>query len=243
MRDAPPDGSLPGTETMRDLTFPILAAALALTAACSSGVVSSGTGGNTSTSTGSGGDAPTSSSSSSGSGGGVTCATPPAPQTFELGTGEKCFERVTAGQELPVLQGPQGGYHLWLAVGCADCGLQLIAQYGIKDPATHDWIAGTAANQAVFPITTPGWAQLAGFTDFLPGVIWDPMSSLPKGTHVLLYAAVLDMNSAVKHEAEVEVVLGDIMPWAGPPCDAGPNCGTPGGLPCCTDGTFGDAGP
>lgn len=172
----------------------------------------------------------------------ITCTDPPAPAVFEIGTGETCFERVTAGQTVPVMAGPQGGFHIWLAVGCADCGGQAILTYGVKDPATHDWIAGTYANNAVVPLDADGWPQHAGIITYLPGIAWDPASYLPKGTHVLLYAAVLDTSMAVKHEGEVELVLGDTQSWS-PPCDPGPNCGAPGGLPCCSDGMNGvDAG-
>jgi hypothetical protein len=236
---------------MRILTFSTLAFALS-TAACGSSVnAGSGGGGATSSAAGGAGGAggaTSSSSSSSGTGGGPTCTPPADPQTFELGTGQTCFERLTPGQTVPVMQGPQGGFHLWLAIGCADCGLQAILQYGVKDPATHDWYAGTGFNQAVAPISTTGWFQLAGLTDFLPGQFWNPTSFLPKGTHVLMSAAVLDASMNVKHEAEVEVVLGDTMEWS-PPCDSSSTCGAPGGLPCCSDGfadgglpSFGDAG-
>lgn len=231
---------------MRILSFFAVPVALITAVACSNGVAGSGTGaggsGGGSTSSGSGGT--TSSSSSGGSGGGQPgCADPPGPESFEVGSGEACFQRLTAGQTVPVMAGPQGGYHIWLGVGCADCGDQAILRYGVKDPATHDWYAGTHENDAVVPLDADGWHQGAGLQAYLPGISWQPGSELEKGTHVILYAAVLDASMAVKHEGEVELVLGDTEPWS-PPCDPGPNCGAPGGLPCCTDGSFngGDAG-
>lgn len=231
---------------MRTLTF--LAAAVGLTAAmaCSNAVTNSG---------GSGGDAAggstsssSSSSSSSGTGGSATaCDDPQGAPGFAVGTGETCFQALTSGQEVPVMAGPQGGFHIWLSVGCADCAGPTVLSYGVKDPATGDWIAGTAENLTVAQLDPGGWHQGAGFQAFLPGIQWDPASQLPTGSHVLLYGAALDMDMNVLHEAEVEVVLGDQVSWA-PPCDTGPTCGQPGSLPCCTlsDGAGGgapDAGP
>ncbi|APR83179.1 Hypothetical protein A7982_08528 [Minicystis rosea] len=238
---------------MRILALSSAAIALFATAACSSSARSSSEGsggvaggGNhaTSSSTGGGGGAgggsSSSTTSSSGTGGGAACVDPPDPQAFEMGTGETCFARLTSGQTVTVMQGPQGGYHLWLSFGCQDCGPQAILQYGIKDPITHDWYASTYPSQVVVPIAKSGWYQQSGFTDFLPGLVYAPESVLPKGTHVLMAAALLDAGLNVKHSVEVPVVLGDTMMWS-PPCDTGPNCGTPGGLPCCSDGMNGGA--
>lgn len=229
---------------MRILAFLGAAVALTTAIACSSVEAGSGGGGNTTGSGAAGGGTTSSSSSSSGSGGsggGPACVDPPDPQVFEVGSGQTCFERLTPGQTVPVMSGPQGGYHVWLGIGCADCGDHAILRYGVKDPATHDWVAGTHENTVVTPLDPAGWHQFAGLQAFLPGVHWDPTSALPKGTHVLLSATVLDDAMAVKHAAEVEIVLGETESWY-PPCDTGPNCGAPGALPCCTDGTFGDAG-
>lgn len=216
--------------------------ALAL-AACSSGVAVVGTGGSgggTSTSTGASTSSSTSASTSSS--GGPVCADPPNPEVFEVGTGETCFERLTPGQTVPVMQGPQGGFHVWLAVGCADCATPEILRYSVRDPTTQAVLAGTQEGEAVITLDADGWHQGAGYTDFLPGVTWQQGSALPKGTHVLIAAALLDKTTmAVQHQGAVEVVLGDTMPWS-PPCDPSSTCGTPGGLPCCSDlfdaGTF-----
>jgi hypothetical protein len=208
-------------------------------AACSSSVASGGSGGSSTTGTTTSSTA-SSSSSSSGTGGASPCVVPPAPQPFEIGTGEACFERLSPEQVVPVMQGPQGGFHLWLAIGCGDCSAKATLSYGVKDPATDAWFAGTGELKQVVDLGEGSWRQHAGVTAFLPGIVWDPMSSLPKGTHVKLVASVLDEAMSPVHSAEVEVVLGDIMIWS-PPCDTGPNCGAPGSLPCCTDG-FSDGG-
>ncbi|MFT3775315.1 MAG: hypothetical protein QM820_58955 [Minicystis sp.] len=163
------------------------------------------------------------------------CTAPASPAAFELGTGETCFARVTAMQTLPAMHGPQGGWHLWTAFGCANCGPQAIVQYGVRDPMTKDWLSG-AAQQAVVDLSSSAWPQSAGLTSFLPGnEYFEPDAQLPKGSHVLLSLSVLDVKQAVLHEAEVEVVLGDIQSWN--PCDDSPECDPNGEVlgqtPCC----------
>ncbi len=203
---------------------------------CGSSVEEMGAGGgggasssNTATTSGAGGEAP-----DGGGDGGPACADPASPEVFELGTGEKCFERIAPGQVLPMMAGPQGGFHLWTAIGCGDCGGEVPVEIGVKDPATATWYAGTAPQKLVIPLDPSGWHQLAGLTSFLPGTTWDPATQLVKGTHVILAASVLDANGAVVHFAEVEVEIGDIEYW-NPPCDPDPaTCGLPGGSPCCT---------
>lgn len=164
--------------------------------------------------------------------GGISCSDPSSPKTYELGTGEACFERLTAGQTIPVMNGPQGGYHLWTAIGCSDCGATANVRYGVKDPMTQTYWVGPQTQ--VVMLSAHGWPQHAGLTAFLPGISWDPMSgALPKGTHVILNAAIINDDNTVKHEQEIEVVLGDTVIWD--PCDPSPmTCGQPGSQPCCT---------
>lgn len=198
---------------------------------------SSGAGGSATGGTAGAGGSSAGSAGNAGAAGAAACDTPPQPQTFELGTGQSCFQRLTSGQTVDVVQGPQGGYHLWLAFGCADCGATPFVEFGVKDKATGTFYPGMAGAQKLFVEASPGpWGQRAGLTAFLPGITWDQTSQLPKGTHVVLSASVLDMGTnAVLHSQDVEVVLGEVVYWN--PCNPDPNhCGMPGGSPCCTKG-------
>jgi hypothetical protein len=198
-----------------------------LITACTSTVTPGDSGGGGGAGEGGGGGGGTTSSS------GAACDDPEGPAAFEVGSGEKCFERLTEGQVVTVLQGPQGGYHLWLALGCGDCDETAIVRYGIKDVTTKDYFTGTPPQKSVTGLDNDGWHQHAGFTDFLPGVVYDPTTQLPKGTHVILSGAILDTGDKVLHEQEIEVELGDVEIYS-PPCSSDPGCGAPGGLPCCT---------
>lgn len=202
---------------------------VSLPVACSSSIATGGSGGS-----GGGATSATTTSSATSSGtGGAACTPPSSPAVFETGTGEACFERLASGATVKVLQGPQGGFHIWLAVGCSDCGTKATIEYGVKNPATMAWYDGTYAQKVVVPLTGSPWGQQAGFTAFLPGVVWDATTQLPKGTHVLLSATVLGPDDGALHQAEVDVVLGDVEEY-NPPCDQNPmTCGQPGSAPCC----------
>lgn len=191
-----------------------------------------GGGGSTSTSTTTTSGTTTTSTTTTTSGP-PACATPPSPAAFEIGTGDHCFERLTDGQTVKVIQGPQGGFHLWLSFGCSDCNPAAAIEYGVIDPTTGTWFEGTFGNQATYPFDGGGWVQWAGLQNRLPGVPWDETTKLPEGTHVIVSGSVLD-GTTVVHHAEFEVVLGPIEMWY-PPCDDNPaTCGAPGGLPCCS---------
>src|SRR4051812_15290345 len=103
-----------------------------LTAACNSSVSTGGSGGG-------GGSSTSATSAASSSTGGDTCVAPPNSIAFEAGGGQTCFERLTEGETVKVLQGPQGGYHIWLGVSCVGCQAQTTIEFGVKDPATKDW--------------------------------------------------------------------------------------------------------
>ncbi|WP_437927757.1 hypothetical protein WMF37_00545 [Sorangium sp. So ce291] len=196
----------------------------------------SSTGESGSNSTGEGGSSTGEGGSSSTGEGGGGCLPPEDTAVFEVGTGETCFVRIDDGATLPVMAGPQGGYHLWLAVGCRGCGAAVRLRYSVKDPATGELFESGAAQEMVLTFLPGDIPQAAGLPARLPGAIWNPDSVLPQGTHVLLAAEVRNDDGSTKHAAEVEVVLGATEAWGGVRCSEDPaTCGAPGGTPCCTD--------
>jgi hypothetical protein len=169
-----------------------------------------------------------------GSSGSGSCDAPSNPAAFEMGTGEVCFERLTPGQVVPEIAGPQGGFHVWTAVGCSDCGAEAIVEFGTKQAKTKAWLLGVPEKQLV-DLGTGEWGQHAGLTAFLPGDTTSaPDEQLPKGTHVILSLRVLSDKGDELHAAEREVVLGDVVAWSG--CStAADTCGTSGFEPCCAN--------
>src|SRR4051794_24908042 len=167
-----------------------------------------------------------------GSGGGSgSCDAPESPAVFELGTGETCFERLTSGQVVPEIQGPQGGFHVWAAIGCGDCGAETIVEFGTKNAKTKAWLQGFPAKQKV-GLGTGDWGQHAGLTAFLPGDVNNaPDEQLPRGAHVIVALRALDPEGNELHAAETEVVLGDLEMWSS--CSTESTCGESGFNPCC----------
>jgi hypothetical protein len=162
-----------------------------------------------------------------------SCDAPDSPAVFELGTGEACFERLTPGQTVPEIQGPQGGFHVWAAVGCSDCGSSAIVEFGTKNATTKAWLQGVPEKQKV-DLGTGAWGQHAGLTAFLPGDVMNaPDEQLPEGAKVILALRVLDPMGKEVHAAEVPLVLGALEMWSA--CSTADTCGTSGFDPCCAN--------
>lgn len=175
--------------------------------ACQSGSGESGGGGE-------GGDSSaaetTSTSSSTTSTSSFTCVTPDSPLVFEIGTGEHCFERVPAFGAVHAVEGNQGGYHVWLAFGCGDCGTVTHIKYGLRDPETHMTLEGTSVLEELVALHGKDWPQAAGLTDFLPGSSANTPGAPPPpdGTKVLLWVEAYDPKGNLWRQDEREVVVG-----------------------------------
>ena len=202
-----------------------LFAASTLLAACQGSVSSGepsggGGGGGSNGGGGAGGSTSTTTSTSTSS---VACKTPDLPDSFEVGSGEKCFERLTVDQEVPLMSGPQGGFHMWLAVGCEDCAATVHLKYGARDPATNMPLTGTYDEEAMVPLKAMDWPQASGLIVHMPGLSWDLENEPPpqKGTKLILWSEAYDEGGALLHKAQVEVLVGDIVEWS--PCAENPN--------------------
>lgn len=139
---------------------------------------------------------------------GNDCEAPAKPGVFELGTGEACFVRVSAGNILPIIYGSQGGQHVWTAFGCKDCPPTPVIHYGAKDPETGEWLYAGEVTQVVE--LAGDWPQVAGLRASLPDS-WDE-NAVSVGSHVLLSLEVATAAGQVLHHQEVEVILGEGQP-------------------------------
>jgi hypothetical protein len=152
------------------------------------------------------------------------CTPPAETPEFAIGTGELCFAPLADGDVVPMMNGPQGGYHLWLALGCTDCGGAVQVQYKLLDPETEELIPGTYDLNTASAQLGGEWPQAAGIQLAMPGSDWDEESDPPlaKGTKVLVQVRVLDgKGAAEKHHGQVTIEIGDIEAWD--PCDADPD--------------------
>lgn len=118
--------------------------------------------------------------------------------------------------------GPQGGFHLWLAIGCADRASPVHLRWGVRDPETGERFPDTHETQGMVPLSADAWPQAAGLQVAMPGRSWNAEAEPPppKGTRILLWAEVLS-GEAVQHAGGVEVVVGDVEAWD--PCADDPD--------------------
>ncbi len=130
------------------------------------------------------------------------------------------------------MQGPQGGYHVWLAVGCAgaSCTSSLHLKWGVRDATTHELLENTYETESFVDVVGDTFRQRAGLVDGMPGISWDPETypPLPMGTHFIMYVQRLDDAGSVLEEIERELVLGETIVWD--PCAEHPE------LPECMTG-------
>lgn len=162
----------------------------------------------------------------------VECEAPPSPEVFEIGTGEACFSRLEAGAVIDQMNGPQGGYHVWLALGCTDCPPSLALEYAMLDPVTGEPLPGTFPGSQTFAELVAigdGFAEAAGIQLGMPGLSWDPENEppLPEGTKLVLDVRATNQAGELLHEDAIELELGPIVPWD--PCDLHPEGD------CCSD--------
>jgi hypothetical protein len=157
------------------------------------------------------------------------CGAPPGDPDFAVGTGEICFESLSAGQVLPRVAGPQGGHHVWVAVACAGCPEEVVTRVGVQ----HDGAWLTETSERVVELHSH---QVAGLLATLTDPI-DPSSTLPdEGTTVVVVLDVETLTREPLAHGEVHVVLGEIVAWQNK-CDPDPTtCGSFGGLKCCDGG-------
>jgi hypothetical protein len=156
-----------------------------------------------------------------GSGGSTGCDTPPDAAPFEMGTGEHCFARLSPNQPVDLINGPQGGYHVWLAIGCSDCTSPSETRFGVRNATTGTILEGTYDSQAMVELVGTPWGQAARMIVGMPGIEWDPeMPPLAPGAPFVLWVEVREAGQ-VKHAAETPLVVGDTVQWD--PCIENPD--------------------
>lgn len=92
------------------------------------------------------------------------------PAVLEVGTGEDDFEPLTAGQELVMVHGPQGGWHLTGAVRLTNAPQLVKISYVVTDVESDTVVSDTQWNVALLPTVLGAWAcegSFVGMTGYL----------------------------------------------------------------------------
>jgi len=155
------------------------------------------------------------------------CSSQPWSGGFEIGTGEECFEAVTNKQSIPLIAGPQGGFHIWFGVRCANCDETQLLSYGVKDAETGAFVMVDAFETMIHLEPADGYRHKAGIQAYMPGVSWEGDPEYLGKSFVLWMQASVDGQIV---EDEVTVVVDSVKYWS-PPCDPNQE-NVPGGNGC-----------
>lgn len=155
------------------------------------------------------------------------CEAPKSPAAVEIGTGELCFQRLDDNAAIPLMSGPQGGYHLFLALGCNDCGASVDVVAEVLDATTMAPIG--SPTESIRDLTSGDWPQVAGIQVSMPGFSWDDTDPPPaEGTAILMHVVIKSADGTkVLHDETKPLTIGPETDWN--PCDANPDG------PCCGD--------
>ncbi len=133
---------------------------------------------------------------------------------MELGTGLVEFEPLDDGAEVVVVQGPQGGFHIWLSTRCRSCAEQVIIEYGVRGTADDAWLLGTPLRGVVNMDEQDGWQQALGLYGLLPGKVGEVDFS---GLDVVLEANIEDGER--RSSRRVPVHVRSVEVWDCPESD------------------------
>ena len=143
------------------------------------------------------------------------CAAPPIAEeeaaALEVGTGSWRFEALADGQEVELIRGAQGGWHVWVSFRVRGVPMERPPIRLTLEPAD-----GSRPPQEVF-LELPfedagedGWRKRIGYT----GIVNDPSCLVGE---LLRVSAELEVDGEVLHSERDVMVMGGAYPP--PPCE------------------------
>lgn len=127
---------------------------------------------------------------------------PVEPDAFEVGTGAGAFQELSPGATVPIIEGGQGGYHIWISVRCGTCGPALTLDYGVDDAETGAPISRIGLQEWEKLLERDGWRQAVGLTAFLDTS--DPSALVGRRARLWVTAPAAD-GSTLRAEAEANI--------------------------------------
>jgi hypothetical protein len=104
-----------------------------------------------------------------------------------VGTGEEGFQEI-GSDGVFVQQGPQGGFHIWIALRCQNLGPRITASYGVDDLDTMQPVSQPNMKRVVELDYTGSADETAGLYGYLDSQLAPDLS----GHNVKLWAEVTD---------------------------------------------------
>lgn len=143
---------------------------------------------------------------------GCASTSPGEEPALELGTGSWRFEPLEDGQEVELVRGAQGGWHVWLSVRVRGMSADAPRMRLTMQPA--DESRAPQSTEVVLPFDPPGedgWRKLIGYT----GVVHDPSCLVGQLLRIEL-SIPLEDGRMLREERDVLVRGGTYPP---PPCE------------------------
>ncbi|MEK6607742.1 MAG: hypothetical protein AABZ30_08795 [Myxococcota bacterium] len=124
-----------------------------------------------------------------------------------VGTGEKTFVALDDVAGVPLIEGPQGGYHVWIALRAREIGPRVAVAYGLRDAQSGEELAieGLSLPALDLADASGGAREFAGLRGFLS--LFEAKAYV--GRRVALWAIVTDDATGVTAEDEGETVVLD----------------------------------
>lgn len=136
------------------------------------------------------------------------CGGEAAAPFFEVGTGESAFEALGEGATVPLIHGPQGGYHVWIGVRHRGLGPgDIVLEYGAVDPVTGEGLMFPGLRAVEADVDPEAVSQAAGLVGFL----LEDEPAVYAGRSITLEARGSDEAGNAMNDARSVVVA-----WDGP---------------------------
>lgn len=124
------------------------------------------------------------------------------PPSIVVGTGEHEFTPLELVEGVALTRGPQGGYHIWLAVSGQSLGPVVQIRYGVQDATTGDALTIEQLSRVVDVGAEDVWTW-AG----LPGFLECPNAAAYFGRQVTLWATVIEDGGDLASDERQTTVL------------------------------------
>lgn len=129
-----------------------------------------------------------------------------------VGTGEVAFEDTKSIDGVPLIAGPQGGYHIWVAVRCRGVGPQQVQiRYGVSDAQSAELLSVEGLRAVVDLLPVDGWDEWLAMTAFLTS----GDTSTYAGREIVLWAEVEDATGQPLSDTAPTVVTNQIVDLGG----------------------------
>jgi len=131
-----------------------------------------------------------------------------------LGTGDKCYVPLESNDTVPIIGGPQGGFHIWVALRSAGLGDEVIASYRVLDTADDSAITLSDPIERIVELCPigEGWNEAAKLYAQLDAFTIDEVGHFVGRT--IRLGVTLRNSASASASAEATLKLGPVVKWS-----------------------------